>query len=112
MMLLVVGASFRTTPVALRERLAFEESRLLPVLGELNARYNCEAVVLSTCNRVELYLGRPFANVDMDPGLLDGVRPRRTLLLSSVLLTGKSSDNHHATRGDKHRPQGYSSLQG
>src|SRR5262249_6112896 len=70
MMLLALGCSFKDTPVALRERLAFDEARLPRVLEELNARYGCEAVVLSTCNRVELYLAHVVAAVGLDPGLV------------------------------------------
>jgi glutamyl-tRNA reductase len=58
MMLLAVGASYRTAPVALREGLAFDRDRLPRALDQLAARFACEAVVLSTCNRVEVYLGR------------------------------------------------------
>jgi glutamyl-tRNA reductase len=58
MMLVVVGCSFRSTPVELRERLAFDPATLPRALDELSARYGCEAVLLSTCNRVELYLAR------------------------------------------------------
>lgn len=58
-MLLAVGCSFRETPVDLRERLAFDGDKLGRALDELGARYGTEAVILSTCNRVEVYLGRP-----------------------------------------------------
>ena len=61
MKLCVVGCSFRTTPVELRERLAFNGDQLVRALDELTVRYDCEAVVVSTCNRVELYLARPAA---------------------------------------------------
>jgi len=70
MMLLAVGCNFRETPVALRERLAFDGDKLLRALDEIDTRYNCEAVILSTCNRVELYLGRPDAPVPLDAGLV------------------------------------------
>lgn len=58
-MWLVVGCSFRDTPVSVRERLAFDEAAVGRALDELTARYGCESVILSTCNRVELYLARP-----------------------------------------------------
>jgi glutamyl-tRNA reductase len=58
MKLLVVGANYRTAPVALRESLAFSSERLARALEELATRFGCEAVILSTCNRVELYLAR------------------------------------------------------
>src|SRR5262249_34967890 len=58
MNLLAVGCSYRNTPVEVRERLAFDAGRLGPALDVLCARFDCEAVILSTCNRVELYLGQ------------------------------------------------------
>ncbi|HEY8503515.1 MAG TPA: glutamyl-tRNA reductase, partial [Gemmataceae bacterium] len=58
MNLSAVGCSFRTAPVEVRERLASDEPRLERALAELSARYGCEAVLLGTCNRVELYLAR------------------------------------------------------
>jgi glutamyl-tRNA reductase len=70
MMLLAVGCSFRNTPVALRERLAFDEASVACALVELNARYGCEAVVLSTCNRVEFYLARVSDRVPVAAGLI------------------------------------------
>jgi glutamyl-tRNA reductase len=70
MMLLAVGCSYRSTPVALRERLAFDAGRLPRALEELAVRYGCEAVILSTCNRVELYLGRDGAPVPLDGDLV------------------------------------------
>jgi glutamyl-tRNA reductase len=56
--LVMIGCDFRTAPVALRERLAFDDAKLDRALDDLVARYDCEAVILSTCNRVEIYLAR------------------------------------------------------
>ncbi len=56
MKLFIAGVSYKTAPVELRERLAVASSRLrcvgcrLKISGGLS-----EAVVLSTCNRVEIY---------------------------------------------------------
>lgn len=58
MMLLCVGCSFQTTPVELRERLAFDQESLPQALNQLCAHWDCEAVILSTCNRVEFYLAK------------------------------------------------------
>ena len=46
------------------------EARLPLALSELVARYGCEAVILSTCNRVELYLGRLAAPAPMGADLI------------------------------------------
>lgn len=55
--LLALGVSHKTAPLALRERLALPEGRAAGVLSELVAGDAVrEAVVLSTCNRTELYL--------------------------------------------------------
>jgi glutamyl-tRNA reductase len=67
-MLLAVGCSFRDTPVALRERLAFADASLVVALGEITARYGCESVILSTCNRVELYVARGEPAGALSPG--------------------------------------------
>jgi glutamyl-tRNA reductase len=55
--LLAVGCSYRNTPVEVRERLAFTPERQARALDTLTTRLGCEAVILNTCNRVELYLG-------------------------------------------------------
>jgi glutamyl-tRNA reductase len=72
MNLLVVGCSYRTTPVEVRERLAFNDEQLTRALDDLAGRLGHEAVILSTCNRVELYvspLSPPAA--DFHAGALD-----------------------------------------
>lgn len=57
MKLQVVGCSHHETPIELREQLAFREAEVPGVLRQLRDRFpNSEAVLLSTCNRVELYV--------------------------------------------------------
>ncbi|MFH0939006.1 MAG: glutamyl-tRNA reductase [Planctomycetota bacterium] len=51
----VVGLSHHTAPVALRERLAFRPADQPKALQLLRSRGFREAVVISTCNRVEVY---------------------------------------------------------
>lgn len=58
MIFLIVGCNYRSTPVDVRERLAFEGDKLPAALHELECRFGCESVILSTCNRVEMYLAR------------------------------------------------------
>jgi glutamyl-tRNA reductase len=54
--LLALGVSHKTTPLALRERLALPEGRASGVLRELVSHpATHEAVAISTCNRTELY---------------------------------------------------------
>jgi glutamyl-tRNA reductase len=55
--ILALGASHKTAPLPLREKLALPEGRATTVLGELTSHPAIhEAVAISTCNRTELYL--------------------------------------------------------
>jgi len=57
MKLQMVGCSHHTAKLELRERLAFNRDQAAEALAKLRARYpETEAVLLSTCNRVELYV--------------------------------------------------------
>ncbi len=69
MNLLAVGCNYHRTGVELRERLAFDGDKLPRALANLCSRHDCEAVILSTCNRVELYL----AGENQKPGPADVV---------------------------------------
>lgn len=61
----VVGVSHRTAPVAWREKLAVPEERLPDLFSALtNSLGTKETVVLSTCNRVEVYTVTP-SDVDI-----------------------------------------------
>jgi glutamyl-tRNA reductase len=55
--LLALGASHKTAPLAVRERLALLDGQVEPFLSELVAHPGIsEAVAVSTCNRTELYV--------------------------------------------------------
>jgi glutamyl-tRNA reductase len=57
MQLLLVGISHRTAPIELRERIDFQARGIDETLRTLAARGSArEAVVVSTCNRAELYV--------------------------------------------------------
>ncbi len=52
----LVGVSHHTTPIQLRQRLAFRPEQVPSALEGLRHRFpQTEAVLLSTCNRVEVY---------------------------------------------------------
>lgn len=56
MAILVVGLNHTTAPVAVRERLAFSETSLGEALAHFRPPEVQELALLSTCNRVEIYL--------------------------------------------------------
>lgn len=62
--LFVVGISWRTAPVAVREKLAFRDEELPGALQAMTAELPvAEALLVSTCNRVEVYgVGKPGAD--------------------------------------------------
>src|SRR5450631_3818307 len=52
----ILGLNHKTAPVALREKVAFNEERLIDALLALRREAGvAEAVILSTCNRTEVY---------------------------------------------------------
>jgi glutamyl-tRNA reductase len=71
MMLAFVGGSHRTVPMALRERLAFSAEQAAEALARFRDRFpGREGVLLSTCNRVELYAAGEDGAVPPAPGQL------------------------------------------
>src|SRR5262245_14555086 len=60
MQLALVGVSHKTAPVEVRERLAFNDDALRQALTSLVGRQDVtEAIILSTCNRVEVVAESP-----------------------------------------------------
>ncbi len=72
MRVFALGLSHRTAPIAVREKAAFTRAELPHALQTLNGALD-NAVILSTCNRTELYAVAPEA---------DGVQETFTSLLS------------------------------
>ena len=55
----LLGLNHTTSPLAVRERLAFAPAARAAAMGAFRQRFpDSEAVLLSTCNRVELYVAR------------------------------------------------------
>ena len=74
MHIVVVGANYRSCPIDVRERLAFRSEHLPAAYAALRRELRlAEALILSTCNRVEIYAGTP---------VLDGALGRLASFLS------------------------------
>ncbi|MFM7110852.1 MAG: glutamyl-tRNA reductase [Planctomycetota bacterium] len=67
MRLLATSCHFRSAPVEIREKIGFSQEQLPSALDGIGRAFDCEAVILSTCNRVEVYLARPDDGSDLDP---------------------------------------------
>jgi len=63
--LVCVGLNYKTTPVEVRERLAFPEAHVPQAVQQVRGLPGFEeSVVLSTCNRVELYAAHSLPSGD------------------------------------------------
>jgi len=81
-----VGLSHKTAPVEIREQMAFAEADLAAAAGRIRALgLATEALVVSTCNRVELYAASPAG----DPAAL--AQQLRGFLLRDRGYTGDAS---------------------
>ncbi len=61
MTLLAFGINHKTAPVEIREKVAFAQENVAQALGELTSFAPVtEAVILSTCNRTEVYCGLDY----------------------------------------------------
>ena len=75
MPLLVLGLSHHTAPITLRERFALSEARVPGTLAQLRESGLVEEVViLSTCNRVEIYCVTSSEPAQVFPELLEFLR--------------------------------------
>jgi len=99
----VVGLSYRTAPVEIRERVSTTMSDLAAEVESVRAAGADEAVLLSTCNRVELYLsgssGREVAR-----RARDHLTARAGVALDPVLY------EHHGNEAVRHAFRVASSL--
>lgn len=64
MSVVVVGMSYRSAPIRIREELAIVPARLEEALTSIG-EYVAESVILSTCNRVEVYASTKDADLGL-----------------------------------------------
>lgn len=70
MPIVVIGLSHRSSPVTVRERFAFAEARIPATLALMkDAKLVDEAVILSTCNRVEIYAATQLSEREAFEGI-------------------------------------------
>ena len=98
-MIVVLGLSHRSSPVELRERFAFADARIPATLQLLrDQRLAAEAVILSTCNRVEIYAAtslepaKAFAELKQ---FLVTIHDYRDPLTDEVYILAEPQSVHH-----------------
>jgi glutamyl-tRNA reductase len=110
MSILLFGISHNTTPVEVRQKFSFDDEQKLTLLQNLTMEEEIEeAVILSTCNRMEIYA---VSGEETDPGRVFTLIRRHALKAADAeyipdindyifLYTNHSAVNHlfHVTAG-------------
>ncbi|MEM7098466.1 MAG: glutamyl-tRNA reductase [Pseudomonadota bacterium] len=80
---LAYGLNYRTAPIDLRERIAFPEDTLRPALTRIVNDLNtvAEAVIVSTCNRTELYCAADSA---AEPEIREWLAENRPVSINEI----------------------------
>jgi glutamyl-tRNA reductase len=102
MPIVVIGLSHRSAPVTVRERFAFDEARIPAALQSLRQKgAAAEAVILSTCNRVEIYAATPLEPAAAFSELrefLGAYHECRELLTDGIYTLSEPQSVHHLFR--------------
>jgi glutamyl-tRNA reductase len=102
MSVVVLGLNHQSAPVELRERFAFAEAAIPPALAELRASgIAAEGVILSTCNRVEIYAASERPGEEVFAGLkrfLGESRGCGLLAAETVYMHAEPDSLHHLFR--------------
>ena len=95
----LVGLDYRTAPLALRERLHADDAHLLPLLATLAGPHGLlrEIVVLSTCNRYEVYAASDNPTLAHD-AIVDCLLSARDVALQPLLDALYRREGTEATR--------------
>ena len=99
----VVGVNHATAPLAVREALACDENRARAVMRRCVDRFGGQAVLLGTCNRIELYHDGGVGGAEA-AGLLDVLIDGRGVTLpadAAYRRVGREAVDHlfHVTAG-------------
>ena len=74
MNIIAAGVNHKSAPIDIRERLAFDAADTMKALRQLKHKFpDTEFVLLSTCNRVELYCASPSLADARDLDGMEGI---------------------------------------
>src|SRR5438132_1245488 len=92
----VVGINHRSAPVEVRERLAFREDELAAVLEILKSDAGAmEAIVLSTCNRVEAAVSISYAAVELAREIFGSLKGKTVLIAGAGKMSELAARHLH-----------------
>jgi glutamyl-tRNA reductase len=99
MFIYVIGLSHRSSSVTIRERFAFAEARIPAALESLKINGQVEeAVILSTCNRVEIYVASALnakSAFDMLQDFLVTIHDYRDPITDEIYKLSEPHSLHH-----------------
>ena len=100
MKLQMIGCSHQHTDVAFREKLAFQPNQVVEALAKMRAAFpQSEAVLLSTCNRVEIYTAaEDDKNCPSAQQLIDFVAKYHGLATEEIATELQSLDGEDAIK--------------
>jgi len=95
----VIGCNHRTAPVTVREKLAFDDAHCAEALRHLGEAFpEAEGVILSTCNRTELYLARPVCARPLLPEAIAFLAEQRHIPLHEFTASLYQHEDAEAVR--------------
>lgn len=95
MQIIVIGLNHKTAPIEVREKIAFDGPKLGDAINILkNSGAISESIILSTCNRVEIYAGvnDPDAGVDQIKSFISDFHDVQRDKLDRSLYIHRGSD--------------------
>ena len=99
MRILCLGVNHKTANVALREKLAFDRAGARAALADLADRWGeSEFLIVSTCNRTEIYVARPVHGHPRMEELREWLVAYRSLPADEMAGAAYSLDNLDAVR--------------
>ena len=99
MHLLCVGLSHQTAPVALREKVAFNDAAAEAALHDFQSLFpGAEVALLSTCNRTEFYIARPLHGHPRVEEVLGYMADARGVAMDQLAEAVVHNDNERTVR--------------
>ncbi len=99
MKIVVLGLNHKTAPVQIREKLAFDAAETSRALCELKKKFpEAEYVLISTCNRVELYCAGKHCQGADPAGLAEFLAQFHNVELDKFLQFSYTYENEDAVR--------------
>ena len=83
----IIGLSHDSSPIAIRELVTFSENENKNFLNRMREVFDLdEALIISTCNRTEIYY---VSDIDLSNSILNLLKFEKVLIISLILIFEK-----------------------